>query len=268
MNIRSILTLVALLFLYITCWRWYTCKIKNFCSLSDFSIGSTSKKKSTPIQFYDNTDTYLLDGFESFRESICILSRTKNIEIIGYYNNTELNNTAFENLGIARAEKLKQLLAECIDTAAIINIRSEVKVSDNTEEDPKLASEIRISERTIMNPNEVQITTTNGITEIRFPEGSDKEIQDEKLNAFLEDVSKNSKSKKIKLTGHTDNVGNENSNVTLSLNRCITIKNLLIKMGVPEANISCDGLGSQSPKVDNTTPENRALNRRVELVIQ
>jgi outer membrane protein OmpA-like peptidoglycan-associated protein len=73
---------------------------------------------------------------------------------------------------------------------------------------------------------------------------------------------------KIYLIGHTDNLGDEDANKSLSLLQANTVKDQLIKFGMPATNIACEGRGSSSPKVNNSTEENRALNRRVEVKVQ
>jgi outer membrane protein OmpA-like peptidoglycan-associated protein len=67
--------------------------------------------------------------------------------------------------------------------------------------------------------------------------------------------------------GHTDSVGNYESNRTLSLQRAITVRDYLISQGVPASTINVEGLGSDQPIADNGTAEGRARNRRVEIIL-
>jgi outer membrane protein OmpA-like peptidoglycan-associated protein len=69
----------------------------------------------------------------------------------------------------------------------------------------------------------------------------------------------------IEVAGHTDNVGNENWNIGLSLRRAYTVRDFLIAQGVAPERISARGYGSSQPIADNATPEGQAQNRRVEL---
>jgi OmpA-OmpF porin, OOP family len=117
----------------------------------------------------------------------------------------------------------------------------------------------------LLNSKDVQIVTNNEVSEIYFPLGSDKELKSEKLDQFLADIAMKAENRKIRLIGHTDNSGEESTNIQLSLNRCNSIKAILLSMGALEQNIACEGKGSSLPKIDNSTPENRAINRRVEL---
>lgn len=70
---------------------------------------------------------------------------------------------------------------------------------------------------------------------------------------------------KVKIIGHTDNVGNETENIKLSKDRALEVLNYLVKKGVNKDRLSYYGLGSNKPIGDNEAEEGRAKNRRVEL---
>ncbi len=78
--------------------------------------------------------------------------------------------------------------------------------------------------------------------------------------------------RQIKVQGHTDNVSIHTalfpSNWELSAIRAVTVVRALSELyGVPNHNLSAVGYGDSRPVTDNTTPEHRAKNRRVEIVI-
>jgi outer membrane protein OmpA-like peptidoglycan-associated protein len=70
------------------------------------------------------------------------------------------------------------------------------------------------------------------------------------------------------LEGHTDNVGEDDANLTLSQNRAASVKRYLAQRGVGEDRITTDGYGEIRPVADNDTEKGRALNRRVAMVIR
>ena len=73
---------------------------------------------------------------------------------------------------------------------------------------------------------------------------------------------------KMKIFGHTDNVGEEKSLIKLSTERANAIKNYLVKKGGIDPNrIEAIGLGRSQPLNDNSTEEKKAKNRRVEFVM-
>ncbi|WP_317897113.1 DUF5723 family protein [Aurantibacillus circumpalustris] len=72
---------------------------------------------------------------------------------------------------------------------------------------------------------------------------------------------------KIKLSGHTDNIGTEESNLILSEKRANAVQNFLVKKGVPSENVLTEWFGQNIPIADNATNEGKRKNRRVEMII-
>ena len=71
----------------------------------------------------------------------------------------------------------------------------------------------------------------------------------------------------IQINGHTDSVGEEEANLTLSLDRAESVKQALVEKGIRESRIQSEGYGETKPVADNSTPDGRAKNRRTEFVI-
>lgn len=71
----------------------------------------------------------------------------------------------------------------------------------------------------------------------------------------------------VLIAGHTDDVGQDQSNQTLSENRAAAVRSYLTGKGIPTKRINSQGLGEKSPIVPNTSAGNRQLNRRVEFSI-
>ena len=68
--------------------------------------------------------------------------------------------------------------------------------------------------------------------------------------------------------GHTDSRGSESYNQGLSQRRADTVRDYLVQRGYPADRIQARGMGEGSPIADNASPEGRANNRRVEIVIE
>jgi len=68
--------------------------------------------------------------------------------------------------------------------------------------------------------------------------------------------------------GHTDSQGSESYNQDLSQRRADTVRDYLVQRGYPADRIQARGKGKGSPIADNASPEGRANNRRVEIVIE
>jgi outer membrane protein OmpA-like peptidoglycan-associated protein len=72
----------------------------------------------------------------------------------------------------------------------------------------------------------------------------------------------------IKASGHTDRAGTEAYNMALSLRRANAVKDMLVREGVPGADISVVALGEGQPMVATADGVREAQNRRVEIVIR
>lgn len=71
----------------------------------------------------------------------------------------------------------------------------------------------------------------------------------------------------ILVEGHTDDVGTDAYNMGLSQRRADAVVDYLKTAGVAASRFTVKWYGESQPKVDNSTPANRALNRRVEFAI-
>lgn len=72
---------------------------------------------------------------------------------------------------------------------------------------------------------------------------------------------------RIRIIGHTDDVGTDEDNQVLSEGRAQSVRQAMIDRGIDPARIEAEGRGEKEPVVPNTSDENRAKNRRVEFVI-
>lgn len=71
----------------------------------------------------------------------------------------------------------------------------------------------------------------------------------------------------VEISGHTDNIGNEEYNQKLSLARAQVVVDNLIEKGIPAENLLTKGYGEVDPIASNDTEEGRFENRRVEMKI-
>lgn len=85
----------------------------------------------------------------------------------------------------------------------------------------------------------------------------------DRLVKFLND----NKSVTIEISGHTDNQGADEYNKTLSHQRSESVVNYLVSKQIDKSRLSFKGYGETKPLVKNDTPENMAINRRVEFTI-
>jgi outer membrane protein OmpA-like peptidoglycan-associated protein len=94
-----------------------------------------------------------------------------------------------------------------------------------------------------------------------------REITDDSetfLREFISEFYLREKSMII-VTGHTDDVGTNQFNQKLSLQRAESVRQKLISFGIDEAQVIVKGKGEEEPLVPNNSEEQRARNRRVEI---
>ncbi len=72
---------------------------------------------------------------------------------------------------------------------------------------------------------------------------------------------------RVAVDGHTDNQGQDRTNLVLSRERAVAVVRWLVTHGVDERRLEARGYGQRRPIADNKTPEGRAKNRRVEFLI-
>ncbi len=87
------------------------------------------------------------------------------------------------------------------------------------------------------------------------------------IRDFVNTVN-NTKYNKIRVEGYTDNTGSYAKNYELSQRRADAVKKLMIEYGIDSSRISAIGKGPLSPIATNETEEGRALNRRIEIVVE
>jgi outer membrane protein OmpA-like peptidoglycan-associated protein len=81
-------------------------------------------------------------------------------------------------------------------------------------------------------------------------------------------VMKENSSYKLIIGGHTDNVGDDAMNMTLSQNRADAVAEYLIGHGVDPMKVSATGYGESAPVDTNASVKGRTRNRRVEFKVE
>jgi outer membrane protein OmpA-like peptidoglycan-associated protein len=71
----------------------------------------------------------------------------------------------------------------------------------------------------------------------------------------------------VEVAGHTDSTGSDSHNMALSQRRANTVGEYLYTQDIMDQRIMTVGMGEHHPVADNSTPEGRQLNRRVEITL-
>jgi len=106
--------------------------------------------------------------------------------------------------------------------------------------------------------------------QVKFATGSAKILKDsdELLGAVADIFLKHPEIKKVRIEGHTDNVGKPAANKVLSKARADSVKTWLTKHGIDKSRLTTQGFGQDKPIDDNATEAGRKNNRRVEFHIE
>ncbi|MEO1486643.1 MAG: OmpA family protein [Bacteroidota bacterium] len=109
--------------------------------------------------------------------------------------------------------------------------------------------------------------STNGIL---FDSGSAR-LKPESMGIIRQiyQVLQQDKNIDLKIVGHTDSDGGEDANLSLSKSRADSVKKALVDIyGVSTNRLTTDGKGESEPVEENSSPEGKAKNRRVEFIKQ
>ncbi len=117
------------------------------------------------------------------------------------------------------------------------------------------------------NMDAVQMEEVEDRMVIYFPYKSSRKEDNAAIDAYLGKLARHlvSSGEKVVVTGHTDFVGEPDENYNFGLRRAYGIRDVLIKKGVPNAQIRCKSFGDRKPVATNDTPYGRYLNRRAEI---
>ncbi len=281
---------------------WHVCKIKQLCDTSlittpkslpistieplKISDGnklnlrsrgnfSFAKSQETPNQ---QAVLYQLDSLATY----LIGNPSRKLVISGIYASSETNSTSYGNLGLARAQHIKDWLVQkgipdsVITTHATLN--NNLKFVNDS-----LSGGLNFTFTSISKVSESHALTeqqlaNNQIFEnifkpmnLYFPTASSQYIRTDQNQKFIVAAKKfleENKDKKLILTGHTDDEDSAEWNLTLSKKRAQAVKKQLMLAGIPAERIVTKGKGEWEPIASNTTLEGKRSNRRVNMVVK
>lgn len=226
-------------------------------------------------------------------------NKDRGVTITGYYDNNEKNGSVLNNLGEARANTIKNLLTAKGVPANQLSIKGAVM------KDACWTSDRRTNRKgtNAAKNNGAKNNASVGIDTLRrgatfafsdvvdnkdriagiknrlfgkpvtlyFQTNSDNINLNGQQRTDLTDLIYylgNVPGSKLNISGHTDNIGNLQSNITLSEGRANDAMNYLkSKGGIAVNRMNVQGFGPNRPVADNNTDAGRAKNRRVEVTL-
>lgn len=198
------------------------------------------------------------------------------LTLTGLYSSKEENSSVFNDLGLARANTVKNILLsldvspkqlkvmgaqdkelDMFDSAIIGGVNFEFS-GMSAEEDKETLKEL---ERNLKSQN----------TRIYFETGSDEIKLTSELRSYFTDLTyyfSLNDDAKIQVVGHTDNEGSSRDNLKLGKRRAEFVRDYLASNGIATNRIEVSSRGDKDPIESNSTKEGRAANRRVEVKVK
>jgi outer membrane protein OmpA-like peptidoglycan-associated protein len=292
---------------------WYLC-CSVCCEKQSCDVNKTSKegsqdnvakpkvKKPTFIPFSVNDANgdfkFSIDESFNFNESNFVINNTvseklnkgilnikeyldangdKRFNITGYYTSNETNNSAFPNLGLARANSVKNYMKAKGISSKVINtfggLKDDIVSDKNKDFLGPLSFDIftRTDEATLKDKElkEICETIKENPLKLYFDSGKahinlSKE-QREKFTSISSCIDKLGMI--VQVIGHTDNTGNSENNMKLGKKRADFVKDYLVQNGILKDNIETSSKGQNEPIANNATKEGRVKNRRIVITI-
>jgi outer membrane protein OmpA-like peptidoglycan-associated protein len=197
---------------------------------------------------------------------------TQVFNVVGHYKSSETNSSAFPNLGLARANAVKN------------HLQSQGVESKRITTSGKLAEDFVLSGDTLFGPvtfgfskaanssdwaalgdkiraNPLVLYFNTAQASINLTEEQKQKVAD--ITNYIDHVD----GAKCLAIGHTDSKGNRTTNVRLGKERADFAKAYLVKNGISEGAIVVSSEGPDKPTADNATEEGRAKNRRTVVTI-
>ena len=201
----------------------------------------------------------------------------KNINITGWYDSDENNNSAYPNLGLARANSVKNYFVLHGVSSKQIDTNGKLNTDTNPDENNNLFGPLEFSMLTTDTSDTLSMDALKTACEaikanplvLHFKTGQASINLTAKQRQKIADISHcvDKLGVKMQVIGHTDNTGNADKNIVLGQQRADFAKEYLIRNGILESNIETSSQGPKVPVADNSTEEGRAENRRTEITI-
>ncbi len=150
----------------------------------------------------------------------------------------------------------------------MLTIEKEGAAFDSKFIEKEVIAKETFSKNNDMEVRKIEVGANYTINDILFATNSF--VLNERSKFILKQFAKFLKanpSMKVSIHGHTDDIGDDNNNMTLSVNRAKAVMEFLVSLGIQSSRLKYSGFGETAPKVPNTNEANRSLNRRTEFVI-
>lgn len=272
--------------------RWYyVCKIKNLCGEPVTEVPQDIRKNNLELR---DGEEVILQGYDQFRFDSAQVkpamnannrdfldklanhfqtNKDKNLTITGVYrpNEAGIASGMFENLGVARADEIREMLVKRGIAQERITLDFKQAATNNLDEPLLFTSFTPAEEEDTEEYDKVAFTFEDmTFSEANFEYNSAEFKPQEQFLLYADSVKNVLElypDKLLIITGHTDSIGGDVYNEDLGLRRAASAKEYFKEMGIT-SDIEVATKGRTKPMATNSTEEGRQKNRRVNFKIE
>jgi chemotaxis protein MotB len=231
----------------------------------------SSRKYDAAVQELSETRQSLADANTEVEDAQNEITQS-NQKLMELRHQLDLASEELFDLHVKRQDLQQELVESNLQVELLRDLEEEQKKRD------EIYSQFVSRLQEMIDAGELSVTIKNGRIVIELP---DKILFDSgraQLNhagrealTQVASILTQFQDRRFQVEGHTDDRPIQSalypSNWELSAARSLAVVHLLIETGMDPSNISAAGFGEFQPKADNTSPEGRQLNRRIEIVM-
>ncbi len=247
--------------------------------------GTFSLNSNENFNFMPSSFTLMSPISESLKGTIGKLKAymdknpNKHLTIKGYYASFEKNNSVFPNLGVARANAVKNYLVGQGINDNNLHLTGELTDEIKQGQSPLLglaSYELAVLDKDALSEQMKELTEfgkemkKNPLTVYFNTNASSLNLSSEERNKIkkIADYLSVVDGSHLLIVGHTDKTGNTKKNKVLAKERAEFVKKYFVRNGFDSKVIEVISRGQEQPIASNKTKEGRAKNRRVEITLK
>ena len=230
-------------------------------TLTSFDDALLINNSNPQVTFLEN-----FNAFSKFTKNYLTEHYDTQLNIITFFNESNKNSESHKNLMNNRAKKIKNKLVESGISTNRISITNTSLKKENLNNQASLNFKLSLLPKRVIDSINTEIS--NKRLYINFKDNKLIETPDLINYAnLLKNYSYKYPSKKITITGHTDNKGYYQNNLIKGMNRAKLVKQYFVNYGIESEKIITSSKGESEPIADKNTAEGKALNQRIEIKI-
>jgi outer membrane protein OmpA-like peptidoglycan-associated protein len=217
-----------------------------------------------------NSNVFIPKSLNGFSEQVAdYLGQHQDQELIIYGYESASENRDSTQLGISRANYIKNILVKAGINADRIVTKAQL-TNYNYSDDGDYTGGILFRFKTLNEDRLIEIEK-NIAAKTLHSNFAQKTFQpDATLSNYvleLKNYIRKYPDKSIVITGHTDDIGEEQANMWFGQQRANNVRDYFISQGIAKDKVIALSKGESSPVVMNDSEENRAKNRRIEIIV-